>query len=283
MSQLKGNLSNPILWQTKQPRPREGSDLSKVTQQWAEWGQEPLCPASFPPPLSGFLERVGFSWQLPGTGRQMGKWEGKIHKEGFRAHEWEILDNVSFLSEVLEMVKRNRIQCNISGKCFSDTHGRHCFLCIFILSNCFCCIGLEPVKPRKAPLLFTEQNSIHQGPHPNYWPTKRTMGRWSRGSDIKNRASGSLTGGLETGHPEHPMQKCSNWNSHPLISLFRDILQPHSMPRKGSVMQNASVPVAGPVTSLLSDTSPTHLATPDQKHPLIICSPCSHLLPVFQY
>lgn len=30
---------------------------------------------------------------------------GKIHKEGFRAREWEILDNLSFLSEVTEMGK----------------------------------------------------------------------------------------------------------------------------------------------------------------------------------
>ena len=108
----------------KNQGPETGSNLSKVTQQREEWGQELRSSASFSPPPNSFLERVGFSWQLPDTRRQMGMWAGKIHKEGFRAHEWEILDNLSFLSEVTEMVKRGRTKGNIFGKHYPDTHKR---------------------------------------------------------------------------------------------------------------------------------------------------------------
>lgn len=72
----------------------------------------------------------------------------------------------------------------------------------------------------------------------------------------------------------YPMQEFSSWNSHPLISLFRDILQPHSMPCEVLVTTEHFGAVAGPVTSL-SDTSPTHLATPRPK------APTYHLQPVF--
>lgn len=150
----KRNLSNQLLWQTNKKKtqgPERGTNLSKVTQQWEEWGQEPRSSASFSPPLHGFLERVGFSWQLPGTRRQMGKWVGKIHKEGFRTHEWEILDNLSFFSEVMEMVKRGRIKCSISGKCSPDTHKRYHFPWGFVLSNCFYCTGFEPRANQKSP------------------------------------------------------------------------------------------------------------------------------------
>ena len=166
VSQLKENYLTHSFDKQRNQGPGRGSNLSEVTQQWEEWGQELRSSASLAPPSNGFLKRVGFSWHLPGTRRQMGKWVGRMHEERFRAHEWEILDNPSFLSEVIEMVKRGRIKCNIFGKCSPDTHKRYHFLWDFILSNCFSCTGLEPVKTRKAPLQFSEQNSIHQGRAP---------------------------------------------------------------------------------------------------------------------
>ena len=108
----------------KNQGPETGNNLSKVTQQLEEWGQELRSSASFSPPPDSFLERVAFSWQLPDTRRQMGMWAGKNHKEGFRAHEWEILDKLSFLSEVMEMVKRGRTKGSIFGKRYPDTHKR---------------------------------------------------------------------------------------------------------------------------------------------------------------
>jgi hypothetical protein len=79
---------------------------------------------------------------------------GKINKEGFRAHEWELLDNVSFFSEIVKMVRRDRIKYNISGIYPPDIHRRHHLLQDFILSMYFHCTGLEPMKTRKASLLF---------------------------------------------------------------------------------------------------------------------------------
>jgi len=143
----------------KNQGPETGSNLSKVTQQQEEWGQELRSSASFSPPPNSFLERVGFSWQLPDTRRQMGMWAGKIHKEGFRAHEWEVLDNLSFLSEVTEMVKRELKAAFLENAILTSTKDNH-FLWVFILSNCFRCTGFEPVQTIKAPLLFLEQNSV---------------------------------------------------------------------------------------------------------------------------
>ena len=143
----------------KNQGPETGSNLSKVTQQREEWGQELRSSASFSPPPNSFLERVGFSWQLPDTRRQMGMWAGKIHKEGFGAHKWEILDNLSFLSEVTEMVKRELKAAFLENAILTSTKDNH-FLWVFILSNCFHCTGFEPVQTIKAPLLFLEQNSV---------------------------------------------------------------------------------------------------------------------------
>lgn len=78
------------------------------------------------------------------------------------------------------------------------------------------------------------------------------------------------------------MQEFSSWNSHALISLFWDILQPHSMPseipataeRFSACCWACNFPS---LVTLLPHTWPP----PGQKHPLIICSLCSHLLLVF--
>lgn len=91
--------------------------MSKVTQQWAAWEQEPRFLPASPPPPNSFLRRVGFSWHLPGTRRQMGNGVAKMPEEGFRAQEWEILDNLSCLGEVMDMVKRGRTSGSTSGRC----------------------------------------------------------------------------------------------------------------------------------------------------------------------
>lgn len=99
-----------------------------------------------PPPLHCLLKRVGFSWQLPGTGRQMGESVGKIPKEGFRAHEWEIPDNLSFLSEVTE---RGRIKCGISGKYSPDTHQSIISFESSFWAKVFTALDSDPGKPGK--------------------------------------------------------------------------------------------------------------------------------------
>lgn len=69
-----------------------------------------------------------------------------MYEEGFRAHEWEILDNPSCLGEVMEMVKGGRMKSNTSGRCSPDSHRRHHFLGAFILSKAFDCTRLDPAK-----------------------------------------------------------------------------------------------------------------------------------------
>lgn len=76
-----------------------------------------LLPA--PPTIALPPEESGVQLAVAGTGRQMGESVGKIPKEGFRAHEWEMPDNLSFLSEVTE---RGRIKCGVCGKRSPDTH-----------------------------------------------------------------------------------------------------------------------------------------------------------------
>lgn len=117
------------------------------TTSWREWDSAGSCLA---------LE-----------GRWADEW-GRFIKKDSGHIEWEILDNLSFLSEVMEMVKRGRINYNISGKHSPDTHKRYHFLWVFILSKCFYCTGLEWVQTRKAPLLFIEQNSVPPGAPPSW-------------------------------------------------------------------------------------------------------------------
>lgn len=74
-----------------------------------------------------------------------------MHEEGFRAHEWEIVDNLSCLGEVMEMVKRGRMKGSTSGRCSPDSHGRYHFLGAFILSKGFDCIHLDPESSSAAP------------------------------------------------------------------------------------------------------------------------------------
>lgn len=183
----------------------------------------------------------------------------------------------------MEIVKRGRSKCSISGKRSPDTHKRYHFLWVFISSNHFYCIGLEPVKTRKA-LWFTEQNSI-------YWesilisdlprglakggPVAVISRTWYQGD-----SHGSIWNQEDLAQP---MQEFSSWNSHPLSSLFWDILQSPSMPSKvpatvehfGACCWAYNFPS---LVTLLPHTWPP----PGQKHPLIICSLCSHLLLVFQ-
>lgn len=81
----------------------------------------------------------------------------------------------------------------------------------------------------------------------------------------------------------YPTRDFSSWNSHPLHSPFWDILQPHSMPSEVPVTAERFSACCWArnfpsLVTLLPHTWPPQ----GQKHPLIICSLCSHLLLVFQ-
>lgn len=52
----------------------------------------------------------------------------RSQRERVRAHEWDLLDNVSFLREIVEMVTRDRCKCDIFEVHPPDTHRGDGFL-----------------------------------------------------------------------------------------------------------------------------------------------------------
>lgn len=159
---------------------------------------------------------------------------------------------------------------------------RHHFLLVFVLSNCFYCTEPEPLRTQKARVLLTEQNSVPQGPHPDAWLIESAGERWSRAAIPRAWCEGDAHGRLRNkGNIVYLTHKASSWNSHLLISLSWDILQPHSMPSEAPITAEHLGCWACNFPSLVR--SPPHTwPLQGQKHPLIICSLCSHPLLAFQ-